>query len=217
MIRYKLLLLSLLILGTLAMSGCASTPTVYSDFDQRHDFTQDKTFSWVDDKPMLRAGSFPVSAIAEQRMTNAIKNTMIAKGYLFVENADEADLSLVYTMGARKEIEIVNSSSGYYRHRTDWGWGAYYFPYFVHFPFGSYPHSRRFEYPRMYTQGTIALDIFNAKTKTPVWHSKASKRLSRKDLGTHARNADKIATQLLKHFPEVGCEVEVTPECQPFN
>jgi len=218
MFSYKLISFSSLILVLLLLNACATKPAVFSDFDARHDFSQDKTISWTQDPPMLRSGNYPISALAEMRMTTAIKNEFIAKGYEFVDSAEIADLGVAYTMGAREKIEIVEYDSPYYRYYPGWGWGHYYFPYFVHFPFD---HGDRYRYterlPRSYTRGTIAIDIFDTKTKQPVWHTKASKRLSSKDLDTNIKNATEIAQKLLADFPEIGCKPEVSDKCQPFE
>ena len=213
--RHRFNFISVLCSLLLLITGCASTPDVYSDFDPRHDFTAHKTFTWVQQPPMLRAGDYPVSALAESRITEAIKAELMLKGYAYVEDQDEADFSVVYTMGARDKIDIVRRTSPYYSHRNDWGWGAYYFPFFVHFPFGHDPSY--YEDLDEYTKGTIALDIFDAKTKQPIWHTKATKRLSKKELNAPQNNADAIAKSLLKHFPAVACVVEQTRECRPFR
>ncbi len=215
MIRYKLLLIILLVVVLTALSGCASKPKVFSDFDSREDFTQFKTFSWVQKPPMLKAGDYHLSALAEVRMTAAIKGELIMHNYEFVEDPADADFTVLYTMGARDKIVLVEKGTGYYADRVDWGWGSYYYPYFLHFPFGKRPGSSTDL--REYPEGTIALDIFNARTKKPIWHTVATKRLSKKDLRSHAKNAEEIAEQLLQHFPNRGCEVEETPECKPFE
>lgn len=213
MIRYKL---SLIVLALFIISGCASKPLVFSDFDATHNFAKDTSFSWVQDPPMLRSGDYPVSAIAETRMTSAIKNTLEVKGYKFVDNLENADFLVAYTMGARDKIELIEQPNRHYPYYVHWGWGHYYFPYFLHFPFDRHSRHYHAKLPRSYTDGTIAIDIFDTQSKQPVWHSKASKRLSLKDLNSSLDNANEIATQLLKDFPLVGCEPIITDQCQPF-
>jgi len=214
-ITYRAIFISLISSSIILMSGCASTPSVYSDFDPRHDFTAHKNFTWVHNPPMLRAGDYPVSALAEGAITAAIKAELEAKGYSYVEQEEQADFSVVYTMGARDNIKITRHYSPYYSHHRDWGWGAYYFPYFVNFPFGR--DSWFYDDIDEYTQGTIALDIFSTANKQPIWHTKAKKRLTKKELDRPEKGAQEIAKSLLKHFPEVGCVVELTRECRPFR
>jgi hypothetical protein len=209
--------LSTLTIILLLLNACVSKPVVFSDFDSRHDFTTDKTVSWVQNPPMLRSGDYPVSSIAEMRMTEAIKNEFITKGYEFVEDTEMSDLSVTYTMGAREKIEIVEYDGPYYKHYSDWGWGAYYFPYFVHFELDRRNRLYAERLPRSYTDGTIAIDIFDTKTKQPVWHTKASKRLSSKDLNSHLINATNVAKKLLADFPLVRCEPMITDQCRPFK
>jgi predicted heme/steroid binding protein len=203
----------LLCLAVLILPGCASKSKVFSDFDPRHDFSQDRTFTWVQDPPMLRAGDYIVSPLAESRMTAAIKGELIAKGYTFVTDQSEADFSVLYTMGARDKIQIRDRPNPYYSHRTDWGWGAYYFPYFIYFPF----ESRYRGDINTYISGTIAVDMFEVKRKQPIWHTTASNHLSNNDLKSNAKNAKEIALSLLQHFPVIGCKIEISTECKPFD
>jgi len=119
-------------------------------------------------------------------------------------------------MRARDEIELLEHSGGYYSHTTcwGWGWGYYYFPYFLHFPFEFKRQRNRLTH--YYTNGNIAIDIFDTKTKHPIWHAKASKRLSSKDLNSNLDNADEVAIRLLEDFPSKGCKPIVTEQCRPF-
>lgn len=213
MIRYKLILLSFLALALLILSGCATKPSVFSDFDASHDFTKDKTFTWVQDPPMLKSGDYLVSPIAEARMTAAIKKEFEDKGYQFVSDDQNADFSVTYTMGARDHIEIVEYYNRYY---VDWRWGQYYFPYFLHFPFNNHHRRYRDFLPRTYTDGAIAIDVFDARSQQPIWHAKASKRLSAKDLDSDLNSATDIAVKLLYDFPWKGCKPIVTVQCRPF-
>lgn len=200
---------------SLFLAACAGSPKVFSDFDPRHDFTRDKTFTWVHLPPLLRAGDYPLSALAEESMTEAIKAEFNAKGYNFVERKEDADLAVVFTMGARDKIEVIRYPVSYYRHRYDWGWGAHYFPYFIHYPF--HRDHVYMEELRTYTDSMIALDVFSTKTNKPIWHTTLSERTSSRKLDDRGRNATEIAINLLQHFPLIGCEPVVSKECRPFN
>ncbi|MGK0374998.1 MAG: hypothetical protein ACJA2E_001473, partial [Arenicella sp.] len=109
LINYKISLLMLLCLAVLILPGCASKSKVFSDFDPRHDFSQDRTFTWVQDPPMLRAGDYIVSPLAESRMTAAIKGELIAKGYSFVTDQSEADFSVLYTMARATKFKSATA------------------------------------------------------------------------------------------------------------
>ena len=198
------------------LSGCASKPLVFADFDGRHDFTKAQTFSWVEDPPMLKAGNYYVSPLAEKRLTQSIRNERVAKGYQFIDDVEKADFSVLYTMGARDKIEVrYYTARDYYRDRYDWGWGASYYPYYLHYPFGH--GADYYEVPHMYTEGSIAVDIFNAATRQPIFHARTSKRLSNTDIDSDGMTAVEIIGELLADFPAVGCEPVVTEQCQPFK
>jgi hypothetical protein len=68
-----------------------------------------------------------------------------------------------------------------------------------------------------YTNGTIAVDMFDVTSKQPIWHAKWSKHLSRKQRQSIGKNAEQIAFLLLKHFPVIGCKIETSKQCRPFD
>lgn len=216
MLSYKFFPYSTLIFALLLLSACVSKPTVFSDFDARHDFSQNKTISWIQDPPVLISSDYPISALGQSRMTKAIENEFINKGYIFVGNINDADLAMTYTMGAREKIELSEYENPYYRYYAELTWGMYYFPYFAHSSIAQdrQRHSERL--PKSYTRGTIAIDIFSTTTKQPVWHTKASKRLSPKELDSNIINASEIAKKLLVDFPLIACNPVRSHQCKPF-
>lgn len=183
------------------VSGCASQPKVFTDYDDRRDFSAYKNFAWVHVPPMMHSGDYEVSALAEQRITQAIKGELISKGFVFVDDLSNADFSVVFTMGARDKIQVHRYSTTYYQARHNWGWGSYYFPYFVHFPFDYHDQIYYRDVPVSYTEGSIAVDIFDARSKEPIWHSKASKNLTKKDIRSGGTNAVEVIEKLMANFP----------------
>jgi hypothetical protein len=206
MIRNKLSLLAVLCLAMLILPGCASQAKVLSDFDSRHDFTQNRTFTWAQDPPMLRSGDYIVPDLTEARMTAAIKGELIAKGYTFVEDQANADFSVIYTMGARDKTKILERPNAYYTHQADSGWAA---PYLIQHNSDIMPYT--------YTVGVTAVYMFGVKTKQPISHAKSTKRLSNKDLRSNGKNAVEMASSLLQHFPVIGCEIGISKECKQFG
>lgn len=192
----KCLMLSICTL--LLVTGCASTPKVYTDFDPRQDFSSYKTFSWVTSSPVLVAGDYSVSALTKSRMTQAIQDKLVSLGYEFVADPQQADFTFLYTIGARDKIQIDEYPvyRSYYRDRYLNRWGGSYYPYFG--PFDDVVYEQK---ARDYVQGEIAIDIFDGKTRQGVWHAMASKRLSSAELKANGENSNLVVDALFAEFP----------------
>lgn len=152
-------ILFLLIVTGLAI-GCGSSVSVTSDYDKTVDFTKYKTFSFYHLKT-----SGQVSQLNADRIANAIKKEMIAKGY--VESSDNPDI-LVNSVVVVEEKVAVTTSTNYY------GYGGYYRPYgYWGYPSGASTDVSTYEYK----DGTMIIDIVDAKTEKLVWEGVGTKEL----------------------------------------
>ncbi len=162
------------------LGGCASGFTGNYDFDRAHDFSAYRTFAWISAHPMKYGGTnrFP-SPLLEPRIMAAIDKALRAKGYTKDYAAESADFVLSFTVGSREHIKIDSYSTmaggygAYGSYPGHWGWGGAYYGY------GTETKVRQ------YTEGMLAVDVFDVKERKPVWHAVASKSITdsdRKDL-----------------------------------
>ncbi|GAA6137508.1 hypothetical protein NBRC116583_12550 [Arenicella sp. 4NH20-0111] len=191
--------LTFVLLFALLGSACSSTPKVFSDFDASNDFSNYKTFSWADkNSPMISEGSYAVSGLVEQRMTNSIVAELESKGFVFLSGGGEPDFTVMYTMGARDKIRtrIETQTRTYYSDPFAWTWGRHYYPHY-------YPSRELIttRVPVSYTKGSIAIDIFDGRSRRPVWHTNASKTLSNRELNSTGSDSAETARALLVSFP----------------
>lgn len=74
------------------------------------------------------------------------------------------------TIGSREEIKVdsyPSMSAGYGRaYQGHWGWGGMYY--------GVGAETQ----VRQYTEGMLAVDVFDVKDRRPVWHGVATKRIN---------------------------------------
>ncbi|ANO51948.1 DUF4136 domain-containing protein [Woeseia oceani] len=181
-------LLSALVIVGLALSGCATIKSG-SHHDESVSFDEYRTFSWISDKPLIvGAGERPtISPLAQKKIISAIESELTRKGFVLSPNSQTTDFVLSFTVGTRDRIEVDSYPSVY---RGVWGnrlYGRYYF-------------EREVEH-RMYTEGTLGVDIFDGKTKQPVWHGWASKTISTSDREDPAPSIGKAVAALFADFP----------------
>lgn len=160
MIVNKLKSILFLLLVTGLVVGCSSSVSVTSDYDKTVDFTKYKTFSFYHLKT-----TGEVSQLNADRIANAIKKEMIAKGY--VETSNNPDV-LVNSVVVVEEKVAVTTSTNYY------GYGGYYRPYgYWGYPAGASTNVSTYEYK----DGTMIIDIVDAKTEKLVWEGVGTKEL----------------------------------------
>lgn len=197
MIKLSKLLMTITV--GLTLTGCASSNIIYYDSDPLQDFSEYSTFAWIDDAPMTADGDYSVGPFVERRIMQAIRNSLTNKGYRFVEDINEADLAVAFTVGARNKVRVqVNPGrwhGPYAGPNARWGYG-YFGP-----PIMRSPDEVTV---RQTTTGSLSIDLFDTKRRSPVWHSVGSKRLSNSDLRNSAKGMktiDQGVATILENLP----------------
>lgn len=171
----------------LSLAGaCATTIRARSDFDRSHDFSGYRTFAWIDDDPMVApSGSdVRVSPLNRRRIVEAIEKELRAKGFELTHDRAAADFVVAYTVGARDRIDADSYPVPY---RGRWRWGGPYFGSDVDVD--------------TYTEGTLAIDIFDGKSRQPVWHGWATRRVRESDAEQAAALIEEAVRRVLADFP----------------
>lgn len=141
------------------LQGC-ETIRVVSDHDPSFSFAGYDRFAWMSEHPMVAAGP-GANPLLEGRIMAAITDSMRAKGILLVPEA-QADFVVSFSVGARDRVSVTSTPYPV-AYRGAWRWGgAYYNDVDV----------------RQYTEGRLAIDVFDAREKRPVWHGYATANIS---------------------------------------
>ncbi len=193
----KLQLFFALIVGSLLLAGCSSTGRTFIDQDPAQDFSSYQTFGWIEPKPMTAVGDHIVSPLSESRIMKAVQSNLESKGYRLVQDVSTADFAVSFTVGARDKIQTRTEPGRTvmfdpWLYRSNWRWGNRYYDFYYPEPVTTL-HS--------YTEGTLAIDLFDVARKSPVWHGAGTKRLTRKDLQSPTDGIDGAVDTLLASFP----------------
>lgn len=197
--------------ASLALSGCA-TAKYTADYDQAHNFSTYRTFAWAGEKPMTVLGSAQVPPIVEERIATEIRAALEAKGYRYTETLEDADFGVSFTVGRRDSTEVVSSPEYFWVNQTNWRWGRTYYPAYpgvVRRPVGvttATPVAVTTREVQAYSEGTLAIDIYDVAGKSPVWHGAATKTVERTGLSDVASKAstEKVRAavdRILEDFP----------------
>lgn len=180
--------LSLIPLVGIVLIGCV-TIRAGSHHDESVSFSDYRTFAWIADDPLIRGAGdqSPISPLSQKKIVQAIENELGNKGYEQTAKRNQADFVVSYTVGTRERIDATSYPSGYY---GDWGWhlhGRYYY--------------RAEVVHRTYTEGTLGIDIFDGKTKQPIWHGWATKKILTSDRDDPSPAIQKTVARIIEQFP----------------
>ena len=185
MLKNKLII----VLTLLVIAGCASTQNARVNFDRNSEISTShyKTFAWLDEKKVL-AESIDANPVMKVRIDNAIEQAFIAKGYELGSDAEAADFTISYTMGSRDKVKVDTLPLMY---RTSFLWGH---RYYGGIGLSSDTHVRN------YTEGKLAIDVYDVKSHQPVWHGWAVKRIKTSEQDNPSKAIKMVVEQVVAQF-----------------
>ncbi|MCW8846549.1 MAG: DUF4136 domain-containing protein [Gammaproteobacteria bacterium] len=169
------LILALLVV----VSACSSSPDLRSDYDPSADFSKYRTYGFV---RVPGTDQAQYQTLITQHFKNALRVEMDARGYRYVETDPDLLLNFNAILSEKVQVTTQPSSGMYYGYRGYGAWGSY----------GSYTDVRH------YTQGTVNVDMVDAKRQQLVWEGVAEgtvKESSKEDIGTRIANVIKLIMQ----------------------
>lgn len=159
----------------LVFASCSSV-RVATDYDTKADFNQYKTFAFY----KTGIDKAPISDLDKKRIMRAIEAELVAKG--MTKSADPDVLVSIFTKN-RERVD-VNDSNFAWGMGYGWGWNPW-----------MWGGAARLNVSQ-YTEGTLFLDIIDAKKKELVWQG----------IGTGAlrmRNAEKKEARIREFVREI--------------
>ena len=180
------------IAGVALFLGAACTTPIKTahDSDPEADFSRYQSYAWIKDGPLIgpsagESRSGYISPIDDQRIRAVVGSELAAKGYSEAASLEEADLAVSYAISAQEKTRIRQEpgrSSVYY---PGYGYGDWYW--------GSRVSVQQ------YTEGTLAIEFWDRRSKQAVWVGWASKRLSKSDESNETIR--QAVTMTLEPFP----------------
>src|SRR6202045_2605704 len=150
-----------------AMLGAAFAQQVKTDFDHQANFSQYKTYSWQEIKP--------ANSLWDARIKNSVDAQLAAKGWTQVASGGDVAIVAIKTTQNQKSLQTFYDGMG-----GGWGWRR--------FGGGGFGEATTTEHD--YKEGTIVVDLYDAKTKQLIWRGSAEDTLSDK-AARNEKNLDK--------------------------
>jgi hypothetical protein len=184
----------LLALMVLSLSGCATKPRVSTDYEASYNFAALKSFAVKsakqDTKENILISPFTLSHI------HSLVNSELAKRYQSVGETSTPDFYVTYHVVMEEKLE-----PNAYDQMYGFGyWGRSY-----RYPSSIFYRPHLDGGVRVYNQGSLIIDMVDAKTQQPIWRGVSEKRLNK---GLSPQKQREILTSavldVLAQFPPVN-------------
>lgn len=159
----------------LAMVASAFAQEVKSDFDHQANFSQYKTYSWQEIKTK--------DPLWDSRIKSAVDAQLTAKGWTQVDSGGDVAIVAIATTHTERTLQTFYDGMG-----GGWRWRG----------FGGMGEATTTE--QDYKEGTLLVDMYDAKTKQLIWRSSAEDTLSN-NAEKNEKNLDKGVAKMFKKFP----------------
>ncbi|NUY81831.1 DUF4136 domain-containing protein [Flavobacterium sp. MAH-1] len=166
------------VLLVLFVAGSCCSVRVYTDYDKNADFGQYKTYAFY------KSGidKVEISDLDKKRIMRAIEETMTAKGFT---KSEKPDLLVNIFTKARQQVDVNTYNAGW-----GYGWGYGWNPYM----WGGNTSVNT------YTEGTLFIDLIDAKKKELVWQGEGEGVLT-KDMEKKEERVKEFVSKILEKYP----------------
>jgi hypothetical protein len=168
---------TIFILAALILTACSSI-SVQQDYDPEYDFSKLKTFGFI---PLSSEAG--IDQLSADRLSNAIKTELLAKGYTLSE---QADFGIALLFSSKTKTNVQSYGYGY-------GYGYYGRP-----GYGGTGHVD----VTQYEEGTLVIDFVDMKENKLVWRGIGSGALSQSpSVEERTQRVNNAVNQILAQFP----------------
>jgi len=168
------------LLTVLVFTSCSSI-SVTTDYDTKADFNQYKTFAFF--KPGIDKAE--ISDLDKKRIMRAIESELVAKG---MQKSETPDVLVSLFTKSRERVDVNNNVGWGFGYGWGWGWDPWWGA-------GAQMNINR------YTEGTLFLDIIDAKNKELVWQGIGSGALSNRSVEQKEEKIKEFVQEILSRFP----------------
>jgi hypothetical protein len=169
------------------MTGCAVT-----DIDRDVNFNSYRKYAWKEPDVQV-VNPIYESDLITKKIKNVVEDEFVKKGIVLVNN--KPDFFVTYNIRKEKKQQTMNNYSGmgfYPFWGLGWGWRM---PYMMGYPY----YGGMMPYTREYTQGTLILDVVDAKSNKLVWRGSVSGNVD--NVKNLQKQIEKGVRAILKKYP----------------
>jgi hypothetical protein len=166
------------------LTACTQTPDW--DYDKSVNFSNYKTFAWVENASLTKdTNNYQINGLMEKRVRNAVNNQLSQQLGMTAADATQADVLVNYHASVDKELEVDTLNVGYGARWGHWGTG--------------FQHDTT---AREYEVGTLVIDIIDRASNQLIWRGAKEGKL-KKNQSPEQREASikETVANILSNFP----------------
>jgi hypothetical protein len=161
--------------------ACATGPEIRVDMDPKVDLRAFKTFAFFDTLSTDRGG---YATLVSQRLKQATRPQLEQRGFAYNETDPDLRVNFFVRVVDKQEIR---STPGYYGYRAGY-YGAW----------AGYPYNVE---TIQYREGTLSIDLVDARRKQLVWQGIAEGQVSDETRKNPGPAIDQVVAQIFSNFP----------------
>ncbi|WP_290887396.1 DUF4136 domain-containing protein [Arenimonas sp.] len=174
------------LLSVVLLAGCATGPRITTDADPSADFARYRSFAFYEPLAVETEG---YSTPSSSRMKAAVRREMEARGYVYDESAPDLQVNINAYVDERTDVYNTPQmeTALYYSYRAR---SYVAVPYWTH----------RTDVYR-YAEGTLNVDLVDAREKALVWEGVAVGRMARLKPAERAARIDSTIADIFAEYP----------------
>lgn len=182
-----LIVVSIIVAAACATASAKNKTTVRSDYDHSANFAAYKTFAFV--TPLgTEVDGYP--AEITQNVKTAAEHELESRGYHKVDSNPDLLVNVSALLAVKKKADALASQHvGYYGYR--------YVP--VYKTWSSYKYDKGNANP--YAEGTLNVDVVDARTNTLVWEGVAIGEVTDKGLADLQASINRVVGEIFAKYP----------------
>jgi len=190
--------LTVALVATALLAGCASQPKVLSDYDKSADFAKYRTFGFV---TQVGADSTEFKSLAVQTMQAAATRQMEMRGYAL---SDTPDLVINFTGKIEEKTDVESVPAPYYG--PGWGYGGFYGA-----PYGGWGGVGTQVTTRRYNVGTLVMDIVDREKRQAVFQGSVSDVVTKEMMENREAAITGAVNRIFASYPFVAGRATPVP------
>ncbi|TYT25946.1 DUF4136 domain-containing protein [Luteimonas viscosa] len=165
-------------------AACASGPRITADYDRSADFTSYRSFGFPERLGTDQAG---YESLVTQTLKDAVRQQMESRGYTYAEAGADLLVNFNGRLARRTDVSQTPAALPYYGYRRGiyGGWGGY-------------AYETRVD---QYVEGTLNIDIVDARRKQLVWEGVAVGRVGNKTSQDRQAALRSAVTEVFAKYP----------------
>ncbi len=152
--------LIVVVLGLAGLAGCQSMERAQVQYDSGADYSEVSTFTWITSRPLAFHRIDPaadVNPMLESSLKRHTRDFLTRKGFRYVDNLDEADLAISFSVGARTwRPTIRNRYPVAVSEDERDAWVGYWLDATID--------------DLDYLEGQVCVDVHDTSTRQTIWH-----------------------------------------------